>query len=116
MLVDDPWPTPLLVPQRSSVRMRCKADSNSLTKFWSIDLASDYPSSVQFQFGTRGTTERLNADSVFELPEMMMSGNITTLGLLINDTVKNNGTVIHCNRGTLSSMSTLLVYSKCIAI
>ena len=104
VVVDDPWPTPfLLVPQGSSVRMTCRADRNSPTIFWSIDLAID-TSTVQYQFPNGATT--LNNAGVYELPR---EKNATTLGLLINDTAKNNGTVIHCNRGL---MSTLLVLGK----
>ena len=91
------------------MRMSCRADGTSPSFFWAIDLAND-ESPVQFQFATAGGT--LNANGVYQLPETMTSANITTLGLLINNTAINNGTTIHCSRGTLSSMSTLLVFSK----
>ena len=111
VVVNDPWPTPyLFIPDGSTVRMSCRADSTSPSFFWSIDLASD-PSHVQFQFTTRGGMT-LNADGVYQLPEETTSANITTLVLLINNTAINNGTIIHCSRGTLSSMSTLLAFSK----
>ena len=83
--------------------MTCRADRNSPTIFWSIDLAID-TSTVQYQFPNGATT--LNNAGVYELPR---EKNAITLGLLINDTAKNNGTVIHCNRGL---MSTLLVLGK----
>ena len=111
MLVNDTWPTPFLfVPQGSSVRMTCRTDRNSPTIFWSIDLAND-PSTVQYQFPNGATN--LNNAGVYTLPvEEETSENAITLGLLINDTAKNNGTVIHCSHGTLLLMSTLLVLGK----
>ena len=95
------------------MRMSCRADGTSPSFFWAIDLAN-VESSVQFQFATGGMI--LNANGVYQLPETMTSANITTLGLLINNTAINNGTTIHCSRGTLSSMSTLLVFSKSTVI
>ena len=89
--------------------MSCRADSTSPSLFWSIDLASD-TSAIQFQFATEGQT--LNADGVYQLPQIETSENTITLGLLINNTAKNNGTTILCRRGTQSLESTLIVLGK----
>lgn len=112
--MNDPWPTLLFVPQGSSVRISCTADSNSPSIFWSIDLAS-HPSTVQFQFGTGSAA--LHAAGVYELSDIKSdSKKVTTLRLLINDTAMNNGTIIHCTHGQLSSPITattsLFVFGK----
>ena len=110
VLVRDPWPTPFLfVPPKSSVQINCLADSTSLSGFWAIDLASD-SSRVPFQFATQGAI--LNTHGVYELPPIHASENSTILRLLVNDTVKNNGTIIHCTPAVLTSDTTLFVLGK----
>ena len=112
VLVRDRWPTPFLfVPPKSSVQINCLADSTSLF-FWAIDLAS-HSSHVQFQFATQGAI--LNTHGVYELPPIHTSENSTILRLLVNDTVKNNETIIHCTPAALTSDSidtTLFVLGK----
>ena len=105
VLVSDPWPKPfLLVPQKSNIYMNCTVKSTSLF-FWSINLAND-SLSVQFQFGTGRSV--LNAHGVYELPQSEISEETTILRLLINDTARNNGTVIHCTRTVSDSIATTL--------
>ena len=117
--MDDPWPTPfILVPQNSSIQVNCRANrtSSSESFFWSIDLASDYPSDVRYQFSSGRA--RLNAYGVYDLTpsDSRSSEESTILMLLINDTTKNNGTVIRCTHSgeviTTTLTSTLFVLGK----
>ena len=98
---------PLLVPQDAYVLMNCTAGSH-LSPVWSIDLAND-SSSVQFQFGSR--MELLNSHGFYELPKIEMSGTVIILRLLVNETTRNNETVIYCSHNS-APYTTLSVFGK----
>ena len=102
VLVSEPWPIPLFVPQNSTIIINCTTDSD--TPFWSIDLAND-STDTQYHFSTRNDT--LNAHGVYELPRIKPPGMPPTLGLLINDTTINNQTEIFCV-GEIKSFQTTL--------
>ena len=103
MLSETPWPVPyLFVSQSSTVQIICRTDNMNLHPFWSIDLAND--SLAPLQFSTRG--EQLNNYGLYELET---PGMPTVLTLLINDTARNNQTVINCSGDRTSSETTLFV-------
>ena len=105
-MVSEPWPMPVLfVPQDAYVLMNCTADGNSVP-VWSIDLAND-SSSAQLQFGSR--EEQLNSYGFYEVE---ISPMLHILGLLINETTGNNGTVIFCSRDKMELRTTLSVFGK----
>ena len=107
--MSEPWPTPVLyIPQDVHVMMSCRADGNS-PPFWSIDLAND-SSPVQLQFGSR--QEQLNSFGFYEVPQIEISGIPLILRLLINETARNNGTVIFCSRDKMELHTTLSVFGK----
>ena len=108
VLVSEPWPIPyLFVPQESTTIINCTADGEQT--FWSIDLANDSVV-TQHQFTTR--RELLNAQGVYELPQIETPGMPPTLRLLINDTEVNNQTEILCNRENKSIHTTLFIIGK----
>ena len=109
VLVSEPWPMPILyVPQDAHVMMNCTADGNS-PPFWSINLAND-SSTLPHQFGTR--QEQLNSYGFYEVPKIEISGMPLILRLLINETAKNNGTVIFCSRDKMELSTTLSIFGK----
>ena len=93
------------------MEIKCTAKETDYTPFWSIDLANDMKDfSLQF---TGGQKEQLNAHGVYELPQTDRPGMPPTLRLLINDTARNNQTIIQCDQGaTSTSSTTLFVLSK----
>ena len=118
MFVDEPWPVPhIFVPRESIVEIRCTAGERNYTPFWSIDLANDGKSSF-LQFIDRNNQEgQLNSQSVYQLPQMETPGMPPTVRLMINDTVRNNQTMIQCDRSaTTGSTTTLFVISKVLII
>ena len=95
---------PVHVPQDSTVVITCTTANSSFSPFWTVDLAND--SSTQLQFSSK--SDELNAHGVYELPQMEIpETNLITLRLLINNTAVNNQTVIHCDRGSDSIQTTL---------
>ena len=101
----------LFVPQDgSTVEIICRAEDNSNTPFWAIDLAND-SSLLPLPFSTRN--EQLNAHGVYELSQQESP---LTLRLLINNTAANNQTEINCDRGALSITTILTVFGKFGAI
>lgn len=86
--MSEPWPEPLFIPQDACILMNCTTDS----PIWSIDLAND-STSLQLQFGSK--MEELNSYGFYEIET---PGTLPTLRLLINETTRNNGTVIYCGR------------------
>ena len=105
MIVDEPWPMSLPVPNDSTVEIHCTASSGSLS--WSVDLAFDNRRDYQYRTDDQVDSEDLNAYGVYELPRIE---NAELSRLLVNDTFMNNGTRITCNRGALDT--TLFVYGK----
>ena len=102
MLSEAPWPVPyFFVSQSSTVQIICKTDS--MNPFWSINLANDSLRTTSLQFSTRG--EQLNEHGLYELET---PGMPTVLTLLINDTARNNQTVIDCSGDRTSFETTLL--------
>ena len=92
--VPEPWPTPyLFLPKDSIVQVNCKAQTGD--EFWSVDIASDSPSNIQYRIGD----QQLKENGVYELPLVETPGIPPTLRLLINDTAKNNGTELFCSSG-----------------
>ena len=103
MLSEAPWPVPyFFVSQSSTVQIICKTDS--MNPFWSINLANDSLRTTSLQFSTRG--EQLNEHGLYELET---PGMPTVLTLLINDTARNNQTVIDCSGDRTSFETTLFV-------
>ena len=118
VFVDEPWPVPhIFVPRESIVEIWCTAGERSYTPFWSIDLANDTKSSF-LQFTDRNNQEeQINSQSVYQLPQIETLGMPPTLRLLINDTVRNNQTMIQCDRSaTTVSTTTLFVIGKVLII
>ena len=102
----EPWPVSYLpVPQGSTVQVNCTTNSDS--PLWSIDLRSDLVT-AHLQFDKRSA--RLNAHGLYELPRIETPGMPPTLRLLINDTARNNQTVIHCIGNSKSVQTTLFVF------
>ena len=99
----------IFVPRESTMEIKCTAKEMDYTPFWLIDLANDIKdSSLQF---TSGQKKQLNTHGVYELPDRPEMPS--TLRLLINDTARNNQTIIQCDQGTTStSTTTLFVLSK----
>ena len=106
VLVVEPWPAQqLFVPQNATVELHCTALNAEGRPFWSADLAGD-SSSVQFRAGDR----QFNDNGLYELPA---EGTPPTLRLFINDTTRNNQTVVYCHRGdSMELSSTLFVYGE----
>ena len=103
MLVVEPWPSQqLFLPQNATVELRCTALDAGDTPFWAADLAGD-SKSVQFRAGD----SEFNENGLYALPE---EGTPPTLRLLINDTARNNQTVVYCNRDEMELSSILFVY------
>ena len=91
VFVNEPWPEPFIfVPQNSSVLVNCRANSTSAS--WSIKLGSDNPSGTSFSFS--GSQVWLNINGVYDLTQTERETIVLTL--LINNTAKNNRTVIRC--------------------
>ena len=100
---------PVHVPQGSTVVITCTTANSSFSPFWTVDLAND--SSTQLQFSSK--SDELNAHGVYELPQMEIPEiNQVTLRLLINNTADNNQTMIYCDRGGDSIQTILYVFSK----
>ena len=106
VLLSEPWPQYIFVPQESVVMINCIADGEQ--SFWSIELAND-STDTQYQFSSR--QDLLNDHGVYELPLIETPGMPPTLRLLINDTTGNNQTKIHCY-GTTSISTTLFTIGK----
>ena len=103
MVSELPWPVPyLFVSQSSTILIICKTDS--MNPFWSINLANDSLRMTSLQFSSRG--EQLNEHGLYELET---PGMPTVLTLLINDTARNNQTVIDCSGDRTSFETTLFV-------
>ena len=107
VLLSEPWPQYIFVPQESVVMINCIADGEQ--SFWSIELANDLID-TQHQFSSR--QDLLNDHGVYELPQIETPGMLPILRLLINDTTGNNQTKIHCYSATLIS-TTLFTNGKC---
>jgi hypothetical protein len=105
----------LFAPRESTVEIHCTAGERSYSPSWLIDLANDTKSfSLQ---SNRNHEEQLNAHSVYQLPRIETPGMPPTVRLLINDTVRNNGTNIQCDRSATSvSTATLFVLGKALLI
>ena len=101
----------IFAPRESTVEINCTAGERNYPAFWLIDLANDMKmSSLQFNHNQEG---QLNAQSVYQLPQIETPGMPPTLRLLINDTTGNNQTKIQCDRSTTSvSTTTLFVVGK----
>ena len=107
------WPAPtLLVPINSTVEINCTLNS-SQSPYWSIGLVNDAHATHR-QFSDNGRqTDLLNDHGVYELPESEYPGQSPTLGLLINDTSENNGTVVNCLSENNEALRTsIFVYGK----
>ena len=107
------WPTPrVLIPVNSTVLINCTTNQSS--PYWSIDLAAADVGSKSFtDVGDQITF--LNENGLYELPQVNIEGEPSTLRLLINDTEVTNQTVITCtgrNRDILET--TLFVYGMLI--
>ena len=76
--------------------------------FWAIDLSDDM-TNFALRFISTGENTTLNAHGVYELPPIETPGMPTTLRLLINDTARNNGTVINCGSVTSARSTTMFV-------
>ena len=92
------WPSQLIVPPNSTVEIYCRLEENTEPVLL-IDLAEDTVGLLPFS----SRRELLNEHSVFELPHVTPP----TLGLLVNDTNRNNQTVIVCS-GVEESRQTIL--------
>ena len=97
------------IPRDSTVEINCTAQETSYTPFWLINLAGDTKNAF-LQFTQRG---ELNAHGVYELPQVDIPGMASTVRLLINDTERNNQTVMQCDQSaTETSITTLFVFGK----
>ena len=77
-----------------------------MSPFWSIDLADD-STTTPLQFSTTGgQLTRLNEHGLYELAAMPEMPDVLTL--LINDTERNNQTVVDCIGSDLET--TLFVF------
>jgi hypothetical protein len=105
VLVEEPWPEPhLFVPRDSTVEMHRTAGERSYSPYWLIDLAND-TKSFPLQFNQE---KQLNSHNVYQLHRWETPGMPPTLRLLMNDTVRNNGTKIQCDRSETSESTTTL--------
>ena len=109
-MVEPPWLTPyLLVPLNSTVLITCITTSDS--PFWLIDLRYD---GISVAIPLVTSYEVLNNKGIYEIESPSMPVN--EIQLLINDTEKNNQTLILCV-GTAESEqyeATVFLYSKCL--
>ena len=103
------WPSQLIVPPNSTVEIYCRLEGAD-EPFWAINLAED-PSAIPLSFFNR--RQFLNDFGVFELPSLEAPDMPPTLGLLINDTERNNQTVIVCDGFGVSRETTLFVQGMC---
>ena len=104
MLVDEPWPMPLFIPSGSTLELNCTSHER---RSWLIDLRQNSTAGIPLSFDL--IQEQLNAHGVFELPQIDAPGMPSTLRLLINDTARNNQTLIRCQGATTFSTTTLFV-------
>ena len=104
VLVHKPWPMPyVFVPRESTVELNCTAQ-------WVIDLAND---TTDFPLPFNLIQEELSAHGVYELPMIETPGMPPTQRLLINDTERNNQTVIRCVRSVaVFSATTLFIHGN----
>lgn len=103
-----PWETNTLIPQGSTVRMNCTAESDHAALVWTITLPGR---EVLYQFTFEQSIRILNDHGFYELP-----GIEATIQLLINRTEGNNGTVVRCDdisSNIVISQTALIVYGKC---
>ena len=108
-----PWERNTYVPQGSSVRVNCTANSSEQSPVWSI-LLSGKTAISQFSFPE--TIRLLNNRGFYQVmvPEVQ-PGAPKTIALFINSTEENNGTVIKCSdvgSAALFSETNLIVYGK----
>lgn len=98
------WPSRVFVPLNSTaVEINCTINGNGET-FWAINLAED---TLAFAISFFNLREVLNSYGVFELPDLPPIQR-----LLINDTERNNQTIVICSRADESRQTTLFVYGK----
>ena len=90
----------------TTVEINCKLKENVEPFF---ELSLDGINTPLSFFNRR---EFLNDQGVFELPSLESPGEPPTLRLLINDTERNNQTVVKCNGIEESRQTTLFVYGK----
>ena len=95
----------------TAVAINCKLEEN-VEPFWAIDLAEDTLPMSALQFSNRRVV--LNEYGVFELPALESPGQPPTLRLLVNDTERNNQTLIDCVGVRESRQTTLFVYGRLI--
>ena len=93
----------IFVPRISTIEILCTPKEANYNSFWLIDLANDSKDST-LQFSSIDQTEQLNSHGVYQIEP----GIPPTLRLLINDTARNNQTVIHCDQGAAAASSTTL--------
>ena len=107
------WPTPsILIPVNSTILIYCTTNQSS--PYWSIDLAAADVGPKSFtDVGDQITF--LNENGLYELPQVNIEGEPSTLRLLINDTEMNNQTVVKCVGGDRDILeTTLFVYGMLI--
>ena len=94
----------IFVPRESTVEINCTAQDRSYSPSWFINLAND-TKDFPLSFIQK---DELNDHGVHELPRIERPGMPPTLRLLINDTSRNNQTVIICDQSATTSSTTIL--------
>ena len=107
------WPTPnVLIPVNSTVLMNCT--TNLSRPYWSIDIPADDTGARSF-VDLGGQEMSLNENGLYNLQKVSIEGGPITLRLLINDTERNNQTVVNCiAENQVILKTTLFIYGMSI--
>ena len=105
-----PWPQPVFLHRDSSAFLNCTLTNDASEPFWGIDLSND-TIMRELQF-VGSQTDQLNSRGVYKLPSIETLGLPQILRLLINDTARNNQTLITCTGSTETVETTLFVYGR----
>ena len=88
-----PWESYTYIPQESSVYINCTTES-SQNPGWTIQLPSQ---TATLQFTFPASIRTLNDHIFYQLPEIDLGMTMKTIRLLINSTMRINGTVVRCD-------------------
>ena len=102
VIVEEPWPSYVFIPQGSSVLVSCTAN-RSVEQAWAITLpGTSFPS----YFTLADSIALLNGENIYNTTEIIAELELRTIRLFINNTEGKNGTKIQCvNTGTAKIVS-----------
>ena len=107
-----PWKSQYtFIPQDSSVYINCTAES-SQNPVWAIQLPGR---TTPLRFTFMASIRMLSEHGFYQLSEIDLGINMKTIQLLINSTMRINGTIVRCDdigEGVSISQTVLIFYGK----